>query len=75
MTNTARWTRRDFLFFKRRGRGHSRAFVPGTALGLNGASPARETVRVGVIGCGGRSRVISESGRRQGIPGRGGLRL
>jgi len=37
------------------------ALVPGHALGLDGAAPASETVRVGVIGCGGRSRLITEA--------------
>jgi predicted dehydrogenase len=34
--------------------------VPGRVLGLNGTASASETVRVGVIGCGGRSRLIRE---------------
>jgi predicted dehydrogenase len=36
------------------------ALVPGRVLGLEGAAPASETVRVGVIGCGGRARLIRE---------------
>ncbi len=36
--------------------------VPGRALGLDGATPASETVNVGVIGCGGRARsMVDES--------------
>jgi hypothetical protein len=37
------------------------AMVPARALGLQGAAPASETVNVGVIGCGGRARVIGEA--------------
>ncbi|MCA9237332.1 MAG: Gfo/Idh/MocA family oxidoreductase [Planctomycetales bacterium] len=37
-------------------------FVPGAALGLNGAAPPSETVRVGLIGCGGRSRGLIPEG-------------
>ncbi len=36
------------------------ALVPASVLGLGGTAPASETVRVGVIGCGGRSRLIRE---------------
>jgi len=36
------------------------ALVPGRVLGLAGAAPASETVNVGVIGCGGRARLIRE---------------
>ena len=32
------------------------ALIPARALGRDGAAPASETVRVGIIGCGGRSR-------------------
>ncbi len=75
MTNASRWTRRDFL---RTGAAAAAipAFIPGIVLGLDGGSPPSETVRVGVIGCGGRSQGCdSRRGRRQGIPGRGSLRL
>ena len=37
------------------------ALVPGSVLGLDGAAAPSETVHVGVIGCGGRSRLISEA--------------
>jgi len=37
------------------------AFVPGTVLGRDGKAPASETVRVGVIGLGGRSRFIKST--------------
>lgn len=43
------------------------AVVPGRALGLEGAAPPSETVRVGVIGCGGRSRVIREGADVKGF--------
>ena len=35
--------------------------IPGRVLGLDGAAAPSETVRVGVIGCGGRSRLIKEA--------------
>jgi predicted dehydrogenase len=37
------------------------ALVPAAVLGLDDTAPASETVRVGVIGCGGRARLISEA--------------
>jgi hypothetical protein len=37
------------------------ALVPGRVLGLAGPSAPSETVRVGVIGCGGRARFIRDS--------------
>lgn len=37
------------------------AVVPGHVLGLEGAAAPSETVRVGVIGCGGRARLIKEA--------------
>lgn len=43
------------------------ALVPGSVLGLGGATPASETVRVGVIGCGGRSRLIREGADVKGF--------
>ena len=53
------WTRREVLKA-----GAAAAvvptLVPGHVLGLDGAAPASETVRVGVIGCGGRARLIRE---------------
>jgi len=60
MTNASRWTRRDFLRTATAAAAIP-AFIPGSALGLDGGSPASETVRVGVIGCGGRSRLIREA--------------
>jgi len=36
-------------------------FIPARVLGIGGATPPSETVRVGVIGCGGRARVIREA--------------
>lgn len=41
--------------------------IPGRVLGLNGSAPASETVRVGVIGCGGRARVIGEAADVKGF--------
>ena len=66
MTSASRWTRRDFL---RTGAAAAAipAFIPASALGLDGGTPASETVRVGVIGCGGRSRVIGEAAGVKGF--------
>ncbi len=66
MTNASGWTRRDFL---RTGAAAAAipAFIPGSVLGLDGGSPASETVRVGVIGCGGRSRLIREGADVKGF--------
>src|SRR5271166_4959155 len=66
MTKASRWTRRDFLRTSAAAAAIP-AFVPGSALGLDGGSPASETVRVGVIGCGGRSRLISEAADVKGF--------
>ena len=41
--------------------------VPSSVLGRDGAAPASETVRVGVIGCGGRSRLIREGADVKGF--------
>ncbi len=38
------------------------ALIPAQALGRDGAAPASETVRVGIIGCGGRSRDAISAG-------------
>ena len=59
MSNSSRWSRRDFL-------AASAAvaiptLIPGSVLGLDGRSPPSESVRVGVIGCGGRSRLIGDA--------------
>lgn len=43
------------------------AMIPGHVLGQDGSSPASETVRVGVIGCGGRSRLIREGADVKGF--------
>ncbi len=43
------------------------ALVPASVLGLANAAPASETVRVGVIGCGGRARFISEAADVKGF--------
>jgi len=66
MTKASRWTRRDFLRTSA-ATAAIPAFIPGSVLGLDGGSPASETVRVGVIGCGGRSRVISEAADVKGF--------
>ncbi|MFH1268953.1 MAG: Gfo/Idh/MocA family oxidoreductase, partial [Planctomycetota bacterium] len=55
----SRWTRREMLKAGAAAMALP-TLVPGHALGLNGAAPASETVNVGVIGCGGRSRLIRE---------------
>jgi predicted dehydrogenase len=52
------WTRREML--KAGAAATLPAFVSARALGLDGNAPASEQVRVGVIGCGGRSRLIAE---------------
>ncbi len=41
--------------------------IPGRVLGLDGATAPSETVRVGVIGCGGRSRLIREGADVKGF--------
>ncbi|NUQ63649.1 MAG: Gfo/Idh/MocA family oxidoreductase [Pirellulales bacterium] len=43
------------------------ALVPGRVLGQDGSAPPSETVRVGVIGCGGRARVIREGADVKGF--------
>ena len=53
------WSRREIL------RAGAAAFtlpalVPGSVLGLADTAPASETVKVGVIGCGGRANMIGE---------------
>lgn len=55
-----KWTRREFL---KTGTAASVLpyLVPSNVLGLDGAAPPSETVNVGVIGCGGRARLIREA--------------
>ncbi len=53
------WTRREML--KASLAMAAPTLVPGRVLGLDGAAPASETVNVGVIGCGGRARLIREA--------------
>ena len=43
------------------------ALVPGRVLGLDGAAPPSETVRVGVIGCGGRAHLVREGADVKGF--------
>ncbi len=64
MTKT--WSRRDVLRLS----GAALAIpylVPSAALGLDGGVPPSETVRVGVIGCGGRARFIREGADVKGF--------
>ncbi|MDP7302245.1 MAG: Gfo/Idh/MocA family oxidoreductase, partial [Pirellulaceae bacterium] len=42
-------------------------FLPAAVLGREGAAPPSETVRVGVIGCGGRARMIREGADVKGF--------
>ena len=65
MSRTSRWTRRDFLSTAATAVAIP-ALVPGNVLGFGGATPG-ETVRVGVIGCGGRSRLIREAADVKGF--------
>ncbi len=53
------WTRRDFLKAGTAALA-APAIVPARVLGLDGAAPPSETVRIGVIGCGGRASFIKE---------------
>ena len=55
-----KWTRRQIL---EAGAAAAAApyFIPARVLGLEDGSPPSESVRVGVIGCGGRARVINEA--------------
>lgn len=41
--------------------------IPGHVLGRNGRAPPSETVRVGVIGCGGRARFVQEGSDVKGF--------
>jgi predicted dehydrogenase len=43
------------------------ALVPGRVLGLEAAAPASQTVRVGIIGCGGRAGSVVQEGKD--VPG------
>ncbi|MDY0167315.1 MAG: Gfo/Idh/MocA family oxidoreductase [Thermoguttaceae bacterium] len=64
MTKT--WSRREVLRLS----GAALAtpyLVPSAALGLDGGAPPSETVRVGVIGCGGRARFIREGADVKGF--------
>ena len=61
----SQWTRRQVL-----GAGAALAIpvlVPGHALGLQGRAAPSETVRVGVIGCGGRAGLIREGADVKGF--------
>ncbi len=43
------------------------SLVPSAALGLDGGTPPSETVRVGIVGCGGRARFIREGADVKGF--------
>ena len=62
----SQWTRRQIL---RAGAAAAAApyIVPAHVLGRGNAAPPSETVRVGVIGCGGRARVIREAADVKGF--------
>jgi len=60
------WTRREILKAGVAAVGLP-AMVPASALGLDGQAPAGETVRVGVIGCGGRAGLIREGADVKGF--------
>ena len=59
------WTRREML--KASTAVVLPALVPAHVLGLDGSAAPSETVRVGVIGCGGRSRLIREGADVKGF--------
>src|SRR5210317_964668 len=54
-----KWNRREVLKAGTAGMAVA-TLIPAHALGLDGTAPPSETVKVGVIGCGGRSRLIRE---------------
>jgi predicted dehydrogenase len=60
-----RWTRREVL--KASAAMALPVLVPGHVLGLDGSAPPSETVRVGVIGCGGRAGLIREGADVKGF--------
>ncbi|RIK73408.1 MAG: gfo/Idh/MocA family oxidoreductase [Planctomycetota bacterium] len=59
-----RWTRRTLLGA---GAASTAYFVSARVLGLDGAGPPSDTVRIGVIGCGGRARMIREAADVKGF--------
>ncbi|MHB8972033.1 MAG: Gfo/Idh/MocA family protein [Pirellulaceae bacterium] len=61
-----RYTRRDVLKVGTAALAFP-TLVSARALGRDGKAPASETVRVGVIGCGGRSRLITEGADVKGF--------
>lgn len=61
-----KWTRREMLRASAAAIAVP-AFVPAAVLGRDGKAPSSETVRVGVIGCGGRARVIREAADVKGF--------
>jgi len=61
----SRWTRREML--QTAAALSLPALVPARILGLEAAAPPSETVRVGVIGCGGRAGVIGEAAGVKGF--------
>jgi len=61
-----KWNRREILGAGITGVAAA-SLVPSHVLGLGGAAPPSETVRVGVIGCGGRARLIREGADVKGF--------
>ncbi len=59
------WSRREVL--KASAAVTLPTLIPGVAFGADGKAPPSETVRVGVIGCGGRARVIREGADVKGF--------
>jgi len=64
--STQNWTRRQVLKASAAALA-APALAPARVFGLEGNAPAGETVKVGVIGCGGRSRLIREGADVKGF--------
>lgn len=63
---THKWTRRELLKTGAVALALP-TLLPSTVLGLDGSAPPSETVRVGVIGCGNRARMIGEAADVKGF--------
>jgi predicted dehydrogenase len=61
-----KWTRRNILKTGAAALA-APALIPSHALGLDGSAPPSESVKVGVIGCGGRARLIREGADVKGF--------
>ncbi len=61
----SRWTRREML--RAAAAASLPVFIPARVLGRDGGTPASETVRVGVIGCGGRAGIANETRAIKGM--------